>query len=123
MQQQRLIDLKKTLQRELKVQNVDDQTYSDSESSRAPHRSLAESRSHSAASIPGAVQAPPRVTQSGLTDATLTGSAGQPLRTTNGSNYPFNADGEYDLSLDVNLEYLKHVVLKFVLSRESEVWL
>lgn len=132
IQQQRLTDLKKTLQRELKVQSMpnDDQPLSDSESVRAPSRSLAEARSNSAASLhhsASSLHPPqnfPRVTPSSLmnsTEATLMGSMGMPLKANNNHHQPFNSHGEYDLSLDVNLEYLKHVVLKFVLSRETEV--
>ena len=149
MQQQRLTDLKKTLQRELKVQTLpnDDQPLSDSESVRPLGRTLAESRSHSAVSLNHASSnssAPHSVSSSRTTpsllytnsakisiDATLMGSAGQSLMVHNAASNntgghkkrkpPFNAKGEYDHTQDLNLEYLKHVVLKFMLSREAEV--
>ena len=117
MQQQRLTDLKKTLQKELKVQSLPNDEPSTN------HEAL------KAASVPtNNLPATPRVvTQAVVPPTTTPRPTTRPTqpdgmldhrRTSRGSSS--SVPGE-ELIHDVNFQYLKHVVLKFMLSRDHEV--
>ena len=126
MQQQRLSDLKKTLQRELKVQTLpNDDTRSGVEKATSPP-TLAPNL------FPGHVELASMT--NGNSKNSITSSTRQlersftvrPSLNNNRSRSPLSLqanDQEGGLSLwqDTNFEYLKHVVLKFVLSGEHEV--
>ena len=135
MQQQRLSDLKKTLQRELKVQalpndepvTVKQDTADSTKRSSSPtlnpniypgHVELASmsngNHPHiSTSSSTKPLEVPITVRSNGLSSHKRTRSA---LSLQQGDR-----DEGLTLWQDTNFEYLKHVVLKFVLSREHEV--
>ncbi|XP_064649505.1 golgin subfamily A member 1-like isoform X2 [Lineus longissimus] len=101
MQQQRLTDLKKTLQRELKVQSLPN----DEPDAREPEPSVPK---------PNQNRSDPKV---------------PPNKSALNSNnfdidyynsHPMPSSMKLDMGPEVNFKYLKHVVLKFMLSRESE---
>lgn len=97
MLQQRLTDMKKTLQRELKVPvNTIDPGGTDSD---------------------GFIPAYAPCTSSGSSSAVLTPSSSQQLHVTP----RYRTEVDEDLTDDVNFKYLKHVLIKFLTSREYEV--
>ncbi|XP_047736367.1 golgin subfamily A member 1 isoform X2 [Hyalella azteca] len=97
LQQQRIADMKKTMQRELRIspEQQTEQTTNAASPQPSRHTTSDMPRSHSAAVLPSSSY----VTRS---------SAEVPA---------FTKDGLVD---PINLEYLKHVVLKFITSREYE---
>ena len=122
MQQQRLSDLKKTLQREFKVQSlpndeaVENNHTMDSvpETEVPPHLALYKSK-------------PSKDSWSRMSRAASLTSLNSTRTLDKLPSVPGNKNSRglpskgLDELDDVNFEYLKHVVLKFMLSRESEV--
>ncbi|KAJ8311239.1 hypothetical protein KUTeg_011196 [Tegillarca granosa] len=121
-QEQRLTDLKKTLQRELKVQALpnDDPVVMDGSLQTPPlqRKNLTESPRTS----------PPKLSVENIvTDPYNSSHKQSDFHVKTGFKPSANSVGEiYDgrgahpLEKDINFQYLKHVVLKFMLSRESE---
>ncbi|KAJ8311251.1 hypothetical protein KUTeg_011208 [Tegillarca granosa] len=121
-QEQRLTDLKKTLQRELKVQALpnDDPVVMDGSLQTPPlqRKNLTESPRTS----------PPKLSvENVVTDPYNSSHKQSDFHVKTGFKPSANSVGEiYDgrgahpLEKDINFQYLKHVVLKFMLSRESE---
>lgn len=121
-------DLRQTLQRELKVQVLpndelsDDNTSSPSMSRKFPMRNAASSNgSQFSLSISSSLTS---TSQSSITTpSSFATAAVKPM--TNSAIVPVSDQRglvvRRDLEQDVNFQYLKHVVLKFMLSRESEV--
>lgn len=97
MLQQRLADMKKTLQRELKVPvNTIDPGGTDSD---------------------GFIPAYAPCTSSGSNIAVLTPSSTQQMNVTP----KYRSEVDEEMNDDVNFKYLKHVLIKFLTSREYEV--
>ena len=104
MQQQRLTDLKKTLQKELKVQSLPNDV--NSEPPKEPETTN---------SKPATIQADSPQTVNMVAPSFVSPS--------NFSNrgQPVVLDEEDNPMMEINFQYLRHVVLKFMLSREHEV--
>lgn len=120
-------DLRQTLQRELKVQVLpndelsDDNTSSPSMSRKFPMRNAASSNgSQFSLSISSSLTS---TSQSSITTPSSFATAA--VKPMTNSVVPVSDQRglvvRRDLEQDVNFQYLKHVVLKFMLSRESEV--
>jgi len=105
VQSQRIVDMKKTMQRELRLSP-------DCGNKRVPRNSSPNRNSDNGR--------PANNSFSSTSPAVLSlGGAGPPMDTTRLLEVPaITKDGPVD---PINLEYLKHVVLKFVTSREYEV--
>ncbi|KAK7502538.1 hypothetical protein BaRGS_00006113 [Batillaria attramentaria] len=124
-QEQTVKDLRQTLQRELKVQALPNDDASDDASSPATSRKFpprqpatiaVTQQSHNNNSL-----APPSTSYAAASSSSTT-AAVKPM--TVGSTMAVSDQRGFtvrrDLEQDVNFQYLKHVVLKFMLSRESE---
>lgn len=120
-QEQRLTDLKKTLQRELKVQALpnDDPVVMDGSLQTPPlqRKNLTESpRTSPKLSVENIVTDPYNSSHKQSDFHVKTGF--KPSANSVGEIY--DGRGAHPLEKDINFQYLKHVVLKFMLSRESE---
>lgn len=126
MQQQRLSDLKKTLQREFKVQALPNDDHflhppagELSKSSSTPQglNMLPDNYIHKPMfkNSQASLQQQMDMTMFHLVNS----SSGRGGGGSNGSQRTGNHALEYNR--DINFEYLRHVVLKFMLSRETEV--
>lgn len=117
--QQRLNDMKKTLQKELKYQSLPNETIT------VTHSPSSTQSKQSISSSPSNHQTI-EIKPSESTSLTNTNNINN-KRISNHSNLSrksstFNANNNLsNLHDDVNFKYLKHVVLKFVTSREYEV--
>lgn len=116
MQQQKLTDLRKTLQKELKVQALpnDDLHNENRETSQTPPLKRKNSLGQSMNLSTSLTKLPHEIYAKNLQIRPARSNCDLPVNVSD--SFHVKADEK-----DVNFQYLKHVVLKFMLSRENEV--
>ena len=123
VQQQRMTDLKKTLQRELKVQALpNDEMESNNLVGQHSHSlSMDSLNNHTVSTDSRSSPVPMLQTSGSVTRNMHTNKYIEKQLDRASPEPPRRASSRRQYEEDVNFAYLKHVVLKFMLSRESEV--
>ena len=116
MQQQRLTDLKKTLQRELKVQTLPNDELANGSSDTEISQSKTNSSTNHQAPTAGVNTSHQTLTPEAALISHKSTHSPVPVRKSRNAHPELEEQGP-----EVNIMYLKHVVLKFILSREAEV--